>query len=281
MTVILQSHAKVGVYVDAANISRNGGQRMQYDVLREFACRDYAEPLRLNVYLTYDEERAETNMVYRDKARAYQSALRELGYKVIEKRVKWFQDETGTRYGKANADLDMAVDVLLQSENLDRVLLATGDGDFVQVVRALQNKGCRVEALAFDNVSEELRRESDMFVSGYLVPGLLPTRGDDYFSAPWGAMGSRVRGYCYHHDDNKSFGFMRYLVKLSPYLWKTDSRDADSPYRTAFFHDSSLPEGFNVMKLPSRNHIFEFALAEPNGKQPVATDIVLVHPTSG
>jgi hypothetical protein len=89
-----------------------------------------------------------------------------------------------------------------------------------------------------------------------------------------------VRGYCYHHDDNKSFGFMRFLVKLSPYLWKTDSRDADSPYRTAFFHDSSLPDGFNVMKLPSRNHIFEFTLAEPNGKQPVATDVILVHPAS-
>jgi uncharacterized LabA/DUF88 family protein len=279
MTVNIKSHANLGVYVDATNISRNGGQRMKYDILREFACRDHAEALRLNVYLSYDEERAETNLIYRDRARAYQSALRELGYKVIEKRVKWFMDETGNRYGKANADLDMAVDVLLQSANLDRVLLVTGDGDFVQVVRALQNKGCRVEVLAFDNVSEELRRESDMFVSGYLVPSLLPTRGDDYSPPDWGDLGSRVRGYCYHHDDNKSFGFMRYLVKLSPFLWKTDSRDEDSPYRTAFFHDSSLPDGFNVMKLPSRNHIFEFTLAEPNGKQPVATDIALVHPT--
>lgn len=279
MASIYKSHAKVGVYVDAANISRNGGQRMQYDVLREFACRDHAEALRLNVYLSYDEDRAESNLVYREKAHAYQSALRELGYKVIEKKVKWFEDESGTRFGKANADLDMAVDVLLQSENLDRVLLATGDGDFVQVVRALQNKGCRVDVLAFDNVSEELRREADMFISGYLVPGLLPTRGDDY-SILWGEIGSRVRGYCYHHDDNKSFGFMRFLVKLSPYLWKTDSRDDDSPYRTAFFHDSSLPDGFNIMKLPSRNYIFEFSLGEPNGKQPVATDIALVYPVS-
>lgn len=278
MKLTNKSHQNIGVYVDASNISRNGGQRMQYDILREFACRDDAEAQRLNVYLAYDEERADSNPIYREKAHAYQSALREIGYKVIEKRVKWFIDENGNRYGKANADLDMAVDVLLQSENLDRVLIVTGDGDFVQVVRALQNKGCRVETLAFDNVSEELRRESDMFISGYLVPGLLPTRGDDYFIPPWGELGSRVRGYCYHHDDNKSFGFMRFLVKLSPYLWKTDSRDGDSPYRTAFFHDSSLPEGFNVMKLPSRNYIFEFTLAEPNGKQPVATDITLAHP---
>lgn len=278
MKTFLKSSAKVGVYVDAANISRNGGNRLRYDVLREFACRDYAEALRLNVYLAYDEDRAESNLIYRDKARAYQSALREIGYKVIEKRVRWFTDESGNRYGKANADLDMAVDVLLQSENLDRVLLVTGDGDFVQVVRALQNKGCRVEALAFDNVSEELRREADMYISGYLVPDLLPSRGDEPPPAQWGELGSRVRGYCYHHDDNKNYGFMRFLVKLSPYLWKTDSRDDQSPYRTAFFHDSSLPDGFNVMKLPSRNHIFEFTLAEPNGKQPVATDIVLAHP---
>ncbi len=83
MSTNFKSHAKVGVYVDAANISRNGGQRMQYDVLREFACRDHAEPLRLNVYLSYDEERAETNTVYRDKARANQSALRELGHKAV------------------------------------------------------------------------------------------------------------------------------------------------------------------------------------------------------
>lgn len=278
MNLNFKSSARVGVYVDAANISRNGGQRMQYDVLREFACRDHAEPLRLNVYLSYDEERAETNSFYRGKAQAYQSALRELGYKVIEKKVKWFEDEVGNRFGKANADLDMAVDVLLQSENLDRVLLATGDGDFVQVVRALQNKGCRVETIAFDNVSEELRRESDLFVSGYLVPGLLPT--SDCLSPMWGDMGSRVRGYCYHHDDNKNFGFMRFLIRLSPFLWKTDSRDIESPYRTAFFHDSSLPESFNTMKLPSRHHIFEFTLAAPSGKQPVATDVILVYPTS-
>ncbi len=277
MSIPYRSLAKVGVYVDAANIGRNGGKQLQFDVLREFACRDHAEAQRLNVYVTYDEERADTNPGYRERARAFQGALRELGYKVIEKRVKWYQDDAGNRIGKANADLDMAVDLLLQSENLDRVLLVTGDGDFVQVVRALQNKGCRVEVLAFENVSEDLKREADLYISGYLVPGLTPcSRGDEPGAAPWGELGSRVRGYCYHHDDFKGFGFMRFLVSLSPYLWKTDSRDAESPFRTAFFHDSNLPDGFNVARLPSRQLVFEFTLSEPNGKQPAATDISLV-----
>jgi len=30
----------------------NGGPKMQYDVLRDFACRDGAEPVRLNAYVT-------------------------------------------------------------------------------------------------------------------------------------------------------------------------------------------------------------------------------------
>ena len=134
------SNSKVGVYIDAQNISMNGGFGMQFDVLREFACREGAEAIRLNSYVSYDPKKAENDQSYKRKVNEYYSKLRDLGYKVIQKHVKWYVDEAGTPYGKANADLDMAVDALLQSNNLDRILLLTGDGDFVQVVRALQNK---------------------------------------------------------------------------------------------------------------------------------------------
>ena len=41
----------VGIYVDVSNIAMNGGYGMQFDVLREFACHDDAEPVRLNAYV--------------------------------------------------------------------------------------------------------------------------------------------------------------------------------------------------------------------------------------
>lgn len=255
---LIKSNAKIGVYVDVANMMRNGGYGMQYDVLREFACRDGGEAIRLNAYVSYDRERGREDYAYRDKTFNYFSVLREFGYKVIQKEVKWYEDEEGNRYSKANSDLDMAVDVLLQSENLDYVVLATGDGDFTQLVQALQNKGCRVEVIAFENVSSELRREADMFINGHLIPNLVSRNGQE----PWGRIGSRVRGYCYHHDDNKGFGFMRYLAEIKPGLWITDTRNPDSPYRTAFFHDSQLPEGFSIMDLPSRQIVFEFTLSD-------------------
>lgn len=272
-----KSTAKIGVYVDVANVNRNGGYGMQYDILREFACRDWAEAIRLNAYVSFDVERARDDPVYRKGINSYFSVLREYGFKVIQKNVKWYEDEKGTRYGKANADLDMAVDALLQSKNLDRVVLVTGDGDFVQVVRALQNNGCRVEVIAFENISSELKREADMFISGYFVPNLLPIKRADY-TGIWGELGSIVRGYCSHYYEDRGFGFMRYMDKISPALWITDSRNDDSPYSSAFFHGSSLPEEVNTVLLPNRDFIFEFRLEESknSNKDPIATNIRLV-----
>ena len=254
------SSSKVGVYIDAENMRLNGGFGMQYDVLREFACRDGAEAVRLNVYVAYDEERAAKDSKYKYKINEFFFVLREYGYKINRKIVKWFTDDSGSRYCKANADLDMAVDALLQSEYLDRVIFATGDGDFVKVVRALQNRGCRVEIVAFQNVSKELRYEADMFMPGYLIPNLFPIkqpRGKN-----WGDTGSIVVGRCYHYDQQRSRGYMRYITRISGGLWITDARNPNSPYRTAYFTKSDLPEGTTAYDLPDRNLIFQFKLAE-------------------
>jgi uncharacterized LabA/DUF88 family protein/cold shock CspA family protein len=273
-----RSSAKIGVYVDVANINRNGGYGMQYDILREFACRDGSEALRLNAYVSFDPERSREDLAYRKGINGYFSVLREYGFKVIQKNVKWYEDEKGNRYGKANADLDMAVDALLQSQSLDRVLMVTGDGDFVQVVRALQNFGCRVEVAAFENISFNLKHEADMFISGYLIPNLLPIRRPDN-TAPWGEVGSIVRGYCYHFDEDKGFGFMRFMHRIAPGLWITDSRNSESPYRSVFFHASNLPRELNQTLLPSRDLIFEFKLEDSkNNRDPVASNIRLVGP---
>jgi hypothetical protein len=140
------------------------------------------------------------------------------------------------------------------------VLLATGDGDFVQVVNALQNRGCRVEVVAFENVSTELKLEADMYMSGYLVPGLLPTPAEN--GGRWGEIDSRVRGTCYYFNQAKGFGFFRFMKTIGPALWDVDSRKPGSPYRSVFFHESELPTGIRPADLPSREQIFEFDLVK-------------------
>lgn len=272
------SFSKVGVYADVANLFHNGGQRLQYDVLREFACRDMAEAMRLNAYVTFDTDRAERDPGYRDGATSFHNKLRDYGYKVIVKEVRWFRDEAGNRFGKANADLDLAVDALLQSERLDRVLIASGDGDFVQVVRALQNRGCRVEVVGLDNTAHALREEADLFISGFLIPGLVPLdRRKPTDLGGWGDVGSRVRAWCYWFEKDRGFGYFRFLREASAGLWFTDARHPDSPYETAYFRASALPSGVRAERLPNRQLIFEFELAESEkGDGFQAVDIELV-----
>ena len=189
--------------------------------------------------------------------------------------MQWFTNEEGVRVSKANSDLDLAVDILLQSEKLDRVVLASGDGDFTQVVRALQNMGCRVELLAFQNISYQLRCEVDFFMSGYLIPGLLPRVEK---GPPWGDFESRVRGTCYHFNPEKGFGFLRYLVGLDN-LVMTDPRGEDSPYRQAFFHYTNARlTNAELHQLPSRDMVFEFTLERGRVEgEMAAKDVELVN----
>ena len=168
---------KTAIYVDAENIKMCGGYGMRYDVLVGLANNTNSVMLRANCYLAEDHERTQRDPDYRQKVYSYHNILRQCGFKIIKKYVRRFKDEDGNITTKANADMDLAIDALLQARNLDRIILLTGDGDFLRLIIALQNMGCRVEVIGFHNVSKELREVADSYISGFLVPGLLPIVG--------------------------------------------------------------------------------------------------------
>ena len=260
----MASTQRVGVYVDAENIRYNGGYQMRYDVLRRFAGRENGILQRLNTYIAYDEERAREDFEYKKKSKTYQQMVRDFGWKVTTKIVRRYTDEAGNVSTKANADLDMAVDAMLQSEKLDLVIMVTGDGDFLQVVNALQNRGCRVELIAFKNISRQLQQEVDEFWSGYLIPDLLPISYEP--RNEWGKPGSCVRGVCTKWFPDKGYGFLRFIDKLSPDLWITDPREPDSPYVSVFCHANEVAEEVGEDLLMNRDTILEFYLSESEQK---------------
>jgi uncharacterized LabA/DUF88 family protein len=271
------SNRKVGIYVDSMNIMRSGGYGMRYEVIRRFAARDGDEIIRLNAYVAIDEERAASDPNYKNTLN-FILTLRDLGFKVVEKPIRWYTDESGRTYGKANLDMEMALDIISQSDRLDLVYLFTGDGDFCNVVTIVQNKGCRVELVAFANVSGRLRREVDLFVPGYLVPGLLPTTPPYAGTPPWGELGSRVRGVCTAYFQDRAFGFFRFMRSFGK-VWVTDTRLEESPYTSVFFLEKDLPPGVHPENLPTRDYIFEFTLTESKEKEKgfMAADIDLTY----
>ena len=260
----MSSNLRVGVYVDAENVRYNGGYQMRYDVLRRFAAREGGNLQRLNTYLAFDSERAREDSEYAKKSWTYQQMVRDFGWKITVKHVRHYTDESGNVTTKANADLDMAVDAMLQAGKLDVVLLVTGDGDFLQVVSALQNRGCRVELIGFRNVSRQLQQEVDTFYSGFMIPDLLPISYEP--RNDWGQPGSCVRGVCTKWFADKGYGFLRIMDHISPNLWVTDPREPDSPYTSVFCHANEVADEVGEDMLMNREAILEFYLNESEQK---------------
>ena len=253
---------KTGIYVDAENIRMSGGYGMRYDVLGDLANTDKSLMLRANCYLAEDTERTQRDSDYRQKVHSYHNILRHCGFKIIKKVVRRFKDEDGNITTKANADMDLAIDALLQARNLDRIILLTGDGDFLRLVVALQNMGCRVEVIGFHNVSKQLLEGADSYISGFLIPGLLPIAGAQGETADqW------QRGTVVNYNPDRGFGFFRYY-RITNNVLHTE---------TAFFHLSKSTLSSDHFFQESYR-IFEFRVVEDpaNRNRSEARDIRLL-----
>lgn len=251
---------KTGIYVDAENVRMCGGYGMRYDVLADYANAGDSRVLLANSYLAEDRERTKDDSEYRIKLYRYHEVIRQCGFKITKKYVKHFVDDEGILTTKANADMDLAIDALLQARNLDRVILLTGDGDFIRLVLALQNMGCRVEVIGFNNVSNELREAADNFLSGFLIPGLLPIAEKNGQA--------RYRGMPINYNAERGFGFMRYF--------RFDGQRLSQ--ESVFFHCSKAVD-VNPLRFLDSSNIFEFAI-ESNSSQDDRTealDIVAVN----
>jgi uncharacterized LabA/DUF88 family protein len=212
---------KAGIFIDAENVMRTGGWGMRYDTLKEFVTAQGAQIVRANTYMALDKERESVDLDFRRKKLLYRSNLRQLGYKLVLKEVRRFKDTDGTVITKANADLELAIDALLQAQNLDYIILVSGDGDFVRLVTAIQNMGCRVDVVGLHYCSRDLREAADYFISGFLIPDLIP--------APEG----RKRGILTAVNEDKYFGWITVFRSLH----------LDDVDREIFIHGKDLEQG--------------------------------------
>lgn len=91
------------------------------------------------------------------------------GYTMVTKPTKEFTDSAGRRKVKGNMDIELSVDAMRLADNLDHIVLFSGDGDFRSLVAALQEKGRRVSIVSTlqtqpPMIADELRRQADQFV---------------------------------------------------------------------------------------------------------------------
>jgi len=85
--------------------------------------------------------------------------LAKFGYELHLKPVKLYDQNDGTTKRKANCDVDMAFYLMKEKDNFDKVVILSGDGDFLPVLKYLKNQGKEIIILARGpRTAKEIRR---------------------------------------------------------------------------------------------------------------------------
>jgi uncharacterized protein (TIGR00288 family) len=153
--MIKHKEQRVGVLVDVSNMYHSAKnlyhKRVNFsEVLKEAVAG--RKLIRAIAYVVRTEAGEET---------PFFEALDKQGFEVNMKDLQIFAG--GAK--KGDWDVGITVDAIKLSQNLDVIILITGDGDYVPLVKYLkENKGCLVEVMAFRRTaSGMLVDESDDF----------------------------------------------------------------------------------------------------------------------
>ena len=145
---------RVAVFLDFANIEASAPCRLDYGSLRDYLG-EGRQLIESFAYVPIDPRAPQA----RDELIRQ---LQQSGWMVHRKMGK----PAGDTY-KANVDVEMTIDIISCAEVMrpDIVVLCSGDGDFLPLIRYLRQRGVRLEAAAFQcAASREVKVEANGFI---------------------------------------------------------------------------------------------------------------------
>lgn len=153
---------RVGLFVDTQNLyyaaRDNYDRHVDYERLLQLAVRGR----RLAQATAYVVEREGESTAY-----GFVTKLTALGYRVRRRKLRVLRtDESGRQVLDGDWDMGIAADIVRAWDHLDVVVLASGDSDFVPILDLAQERGRRVEVLAFREVAgQPLLDLTDLFIN--------------------------------------------------------------------------------------------------------------------
>lgn len=187
---------RVALFIDGANLyaaSKALGFDIDYKRLLGFV-RQKGQLIRALYYTALAEDQEYSSI------RPLIDWLDYNGYTMVTKPTKEFTDSSGRRKVKGNMDIELTVDAMRLADNLDHIVIFSGDGDFRSLVAALQEKGKRVSVVSTlqtqpPMVADELRRQADQFIDLVDLEPMIcrdqpggrsprDSRGDNFNSGP-------------------------------------------------------------------------------------------------
>ncbi len=156
MSIIKHPEQRVGVFIDTQNLYHSAKNIYRARVNFGNVLKDAVADRRLV------RARAYSVTTESGEEKGFFDALAKVGIEMITKDLQIF-------YGgakKADWDVGLAVDAIIAAPKLDTVVLVTGDGDFIPLVKYLQvHSGCQVEVVSFGrSTSGKLKEAADDFL---------------------------------------------------------------------------------------------------------------------
>jgi uncharacterized LabA/DUF88 family protein len=153
---------RVGLFVDVQNMyyaARQLNARLDFGALMATTTRD-RRLIRAIAYVVQNRDIDQSGFL---------AMLQQKNYDVRRKDLRIRHDGSS----KGDWDMEMALDILKMAPNLDVVVLATGDGDFVSLVTQIKTLGPKVEVYSFPgSTARELIEAADRHVpldEGFLI----------------------------------------------------------------------------------------------------------------
>jgi len=100
------------------------------------------------------------------------------GFTMVTKPAKKYIDASGNEKIRGNMDIELSIDAMEIAQYVEHIVLFSGDGDFLPLVKALQRKGVRVSVVSTIQsqqpmIADELRRQTDNFIDLYDIKDMI------------------------------------------------------------------------------------------------------------
>ncbi len=153
--MIKYSDQRIGVFIDVPNLYHSAKHLFQAKVNFKKLVEFLIGNRRLIRAIAYDVD------THQEDKEAFLNALQKAGIEVKSKPLQTYPG--GMK--KGDWDVGITVDAIKLSKKLDAVILCTGDGDYVPLIKYLrENSGCLVEIAGFRaSSSSALINEADYF----------------------------------------------------------------------------------------------------------------------
>jgi uncharacterized LabA/DUF88 family protein len=152
MSQLMRIRPNVGVFIDTQNLyhsARDYYQRtVNFESLLRFGVGENRELLRAISYVV--EREGDTS------AWPFIYKLSTLGYKVKRMTLHVHHTtESGKTIWEGNWDMGMCADIVRLVDHLDVIVLGSGDGDFLDILEVMMERGKRVEVIGFKETTAQ------------------------------------------------------------------------------------------------------------------------------